>query len=253
MKHPPDLPATPDYAAKVFAPDRLPLAEAYVARLATDGVTRGLVGPREVPRLWDRHVLNCACLAAVVAPSASLADLGAGAGLPGLVLAIARPDLEVTLVEPLLRRTVFLNEVVTELGLTNVVIHRGRAESLHGLATFDVVTSRALAPLDRLLTWSMPLVAQDGAVLAMKGASVPDEIAQAAVILASFDCAPPELLTLVQADGVSTTTVLRVSWSGTRKVGLPSQPAKLLAGESGRRTSARTKNKRRRRSGGRTS
>lgn len=228
-------------------------AAAFAARLASDGVIRGLVGPREVPRLWDRHLLNCAVLSDVIPASATVADLGAGAGLPGIVLAIARPDVHVTLVEPLLRRTTFLHEVVEELRLVNATVHRGRAESLHGLATFDVVTSRALAPLERLLAWSMPLVGEHGVMVAMKGSSVATEIVEAESTLAHFGCSPPELLTLTQADGVSTTTVVRVSWSGIRKVGLPSQPAKLLAGESGRRTSARSQNKRRRRSGGRTS
>src|SRR5581483_9786158 len=126
---------------------------------------RGLIGPREVPRLWDRHILNCALMERLVPADSTLADISTGAGLPGLVLAIARPDVSVTLIEPLLRRTTFLTEVVATLGLENVEVVRGRADELHGRATFDVVTSRAVAPLPRLLTWSMPLVGQEGKLL----------------------------------------------------------------------------------------
>src|SRR4051812_22656987 len=160
-----ETPSTPEVARRAFPSDRLPLAERYVELLATEGVVRGLIGPREAPRLWDRHLVNCALLAPLLPSQATVCDIGSGAGLPGLVLAIARPDLEVTLVEPLLRRTTFLDEVVAALGLAQVTVVRGRAEALHGVAQFDVVTSRAVAPLDRLLGWSMPLVAANGALL----------------------------------------------------------------------------------------
>ncbi len=167
----------------MFASDRLPLAEAYADLLATEGVVRGLIGPREAPRLWDRHLLNCAVLAEVVPEGATVCDIGSGAGLPGLVLAIARPDLRVTLVEPLLRRTTFLEEVVEALTLSHVEVVRGRADALHGERTFDVVTSRAVAPLERLLQWSMPLVSPAGALVAMKGSNVADEIDEARPML----------------------------------------------------------------------
>ena len=127
----------------MFASDRLVLAERYTELLATEGVLRGLIGPREAPRLWERHVLNSAVLGEAVPDGASVCDIGTGAGLPGLVLAIARPDLAVTLVEPLLRRTTFLDEVVAELELSHVTVVRGRAEDVHGTATFDVVGHRA--------------------------------------------------------------------------------------------------------------
>src|SRR6476619_4976355 len=123
-----ETPAVPEVARRVFAPDRLVLAERYADLLATDGVLRGLIGPREVPRLWDRHLLNCAVLGEQIPPGSTVCDIGSGAGLPGLVLAIARPDLRITLVEPLLRRTTFLEEVVAELALTGVGVVRGRAE-----------------------------------------------------------------------------------------------------------------------------
>lgn len=148
----------------------------YVDLLASVGVDRGLIGPREAPRLWSRHVLNCAAVAEVLATQSTVCDIGSGAGLPGVVLALARPDLDVCLVEPLLRRTTFLREVVAELGLTRVEVVRARAEELHGVRQFDAVTSRAVAPLDRLLRWCWPLVAPGGEMLALKGASAADEV-----------------------------------------------------------------------------
>ena len=127
-----ETPSTPELARRAFSSDRLPLAERYVELLATAGVERGLIGPREAPRLWDRHVLNCLALTALVPARRLRGGPGLGAGLPGLVLAIGRPDLQVTLVEPLLRRTMFLDEVIAELGLDAVEVVRGRAEELHG-------------------------------------------------------------------------------------------------------------------------
>jgi len=211
-----ETPSTPEVARRAFSSDRLPLAERYVDLLATAGVERGLIGPREAPRLWDRHILNCLAIATVVPDEATVADLGSGAGLPGLVLAIGRADLSVTLVEPLLRRVTFLEEVVDALGLERVRVVRGRAEELHGRELFDVVTARALAPLGRLLGWAMPLVAGSGSLLAMKGSSAAAEVAAAAGPLRTFHCAPPELLTVTGPDGSSTATLVRVA-HGTRR------------------------------------
>ncbi len=198
-------------ARRVFSASRLPLAERYADLLATEGVLRGLIGPREGPRLWERHLLNCAVLGDAVPEGATVCDLGSGAGLPGVVLAIVRPDLDVTLVEPLLRRTTFLEEVVAELGLDQVRVVRARAEELHGKATFDVVTSRAVAPLGRLLGWSVPLVAAGGAVLAMKGSSARDEIQGAAKVLRRLRCATPEVLELGAEIVHPPTTAVRVA------------------------------------------
>jgi len=206
-----ETPSTPDLARRAFSSDRLPLAERYVELLATAGVERGLIGPREAPRLWDRHVLNCLAVGTAVPHDATVADLGSGAGLPGLVLAIARPDLTVTLVEPLQRRTLFLDEVVEELELTHVRVLRGRAESLHGQKTFGVVTARALAPLERLLGWGMPLVEPAGVLLAMKGRSAAEEIQAAEAQLRKLRCAAPEVLEVVGPDGESTATLVRVA------------------------------------------
>ncbi|WP_244930679.1 16S rRNA (guanine(527)-N(7))-methyltransferase RsmG [Nocardioides sp. W7] len=219
----------------MFSSERLPLAEEYAARLATDGVVRGLIGPREAPRLWDRHLLNCAVLAELLPPDATVVDIGSGAGLPGIVLAVARPDVRVTMVEPLLRRTTFLEEVVGALDLDNAEVVRGRADVLHGMRRFDVVTSRAVAPLDRLLDWSMPLVAPSGSLVAMKGSSVDEEIRAAEETLARWRCAPPEVLTLGEGVISSTTVALRVVWAEPAKVSWPLAPAPV------RTTPARTR------------
>ena len=220
-----ETPSVPDAARRVFASDRLPLARRYADLLATEGVTRGLIGPREAPRLWDRHLLNSAVLAEALPLDAVVCDIGSGAGLPGLVVAIARPDLRVTLVEPLLRRTTFLSEVVEELGLDHVEVVRGRADALHGERTFDVVTSRAVAPLDRLLTWSMPLVAARGALVAMKGRSIDDEIAAAADVLATYRCGEPEVLEVGVGLVDPPTTLVRVAWADPARVGWPLAPS----------------------------
>jgi 16S rRNA (guanine527-N7)-methyltransferase len=204
----------PDAVRGVFASSRWPLLEGYARRLATDGVVRGLIGPREVPRLWERHLLNSAVLSdALGAEVRTVCDIGSGAGLPGLVLAIQRPELEVTLCEPLLRRTTFLSEVVDQLGLDNVEVFRGRADALHGTRSFDIVTSRAVAPLGRLLEWSMPLVAARGSLVALKGSSVADEVEAAAATLRAFGCSAPEIVRL-GSDGDSVPTfAVRVSWA----------------------------------------
>jgi 16S rRNA (guanine527-N7)-methyltransferase len=174
-----DLPEPLVPAARVLFAQRLALAERYADLLAGDGVVRGLIGPREAPRIWDRHLLNCAATAELVPDGACVTDVGSGAGLPGIVLALARPDLTVVLVEPMARRTTFLDEVVAALDLADrVSVVRGRAEELAGrLPPADVVTARALAPLDKLAAWCLPLTAVGGRVLALKGASAAEEVA----------------------------------------------------------------------------
>lgn len=172
-------PAAPDAALPALGAAVRTLAD-YAALLAGAGVQRGLLGPREAPRLWERHLLNCVGLAELVPPAASVADLGSGAGLPGLVLAALRPDCHLVLVEPLLRRATFLDEAVGVLGLGNVEVRRARGEQLHGELVVDAVVARAVAPLDRLAGWSLPLLRPGGRLLALKGASAEREIAAAA-------------------------------------------------------------------------
>ena len=241
-----ETPSAPAVARGVFASERLPLAERYAELLATDGVLRGLIGPREAPRLWERHLLNCALLADHIPADATVGDLGSGAGLPGVVLAIARPDLRVTLVEPLLRRTTFLTEVVDELGLEGVEVVRARAESLHGSRRFSIVTSRALAPLDRLLGWSMPLVEPTGALLAMKGSSAGAEIVAAGDELSRWGCAEPQVLELGAGEGLSPTLAVRVAWADPGRVSWPLAAPRKRGGHEQRARPGRGRSDRRR-------
>lgn len=234
----------PDVAAKVFPEERLALAEQYAAWLADAGVVRGLIGPREVPRLWDRHILNCAVLAEVIPESVTVADIGSGAGLPGLVLAIARPDLQITLIEPLLRRTTFLEEVVEDLGLDHVTVLRGKAEAFHGSLGFDVVTSRAVAGLGKLLAWSMPLVVPTGALVAMKGSSIEAEIVEASEELRRWGCADPTVSTLGEGLLESTTIAVRVAWADPAKVVWPPAPREKARAASAQRGKGRARKKR---------
>jgi 16S rRNA (guanine527-N7)-methyltransferase len=166
----------------MFGP-ALGLAERYAEFLAGPGVERGLIGPRETARLWDRHLINCAAVAELVPPGSSLIDLGSGAGLPGVVLAMLLPDSDVVLLEPLARRAAFLEECVRALDLGNAEVRRERAEEADGQLTADVVTARAVAPMRRLAALALPLVRPGGLVLAIKGAAAEEELAQAAPVL----------------------------------------------------------------------
>ncbi|CAJ1511262.1 16S rRNA (guanine(527)-N(7))-methyltransferase RsmG [[Mycobacterium] burgundiense] len=180
--------AVPPAAPDVFGAG-LPTAQRYVELLATAGVERGLIGPRETDRLWDRHLLNSAAIGELVDDGYRVVDIGSGAGLPGIPLAIARPDLTVVLVEPLLRRASFLGEAVAELRLENVTVVRGRAEERsvigdHGEA--DVVTSRAVAALDKVTRWSMPLLRTGGMMLALKGERAETEVTEHRRVMTSL-------------------------------------------------------------------
>jgi 16S rRNA (guanine527-N7)-methyltransferase len=179
------VPPTPPVAAAVFG-ERLALAEHFVRVLADTGISHGLIGPREAPRLWDRHVLNCA-IAHMAIPeqgqSQDVIDVGSGAGLPGLALAIARPDLQLHLVEPLARRTGWLSGTVAELGLTNVTVHTARAETLWDRLSAPWVTARAVSNIVQLAEWTLPLLEPGGTLLALKGSSATDELDQARTAL----------------------------------------------------------------------
>src|SRR6185437_959991 len=168
----------PPAAAAVFG-DALPLAERYAELLAGPSVERGLIGPGEAGRIWSRHILNCAALAELVPGGVTVADLGSGAGLPGIVLAILRPETEILLVEPMARRVAFLDECVDALGLEHVRVVRGRAEDLAGQVSADIVTARAVAPLDRLVGWAVGLCRPGALYWLSRGASAADEVAAA--------------------------------------------------------------------------
>lgn len=198
----------PAQARDVFG-SRLPRAVAYVDLLATAGVERGLIGPRERPRLWTRHVLNCAAIAAALPVDRPLrvVDVGSGAGLPGIPLALASPDVRVTLLEPLARRVSFLDEAVAALDL-DVEVMRGRAEEV-GEARWDVVVARAVAPLTRLLALADRLVEPGGVLLAIKGRAAEAEVAAAAAGIRRRSTRAGEVLTL--GDAVTGATVVRVT------------------------------------------
>lgn len=182
--------------------------------LMNAGVERGLIGPREAPRLWQRHIINCAVVREVLAPASSLADIGSGAGLPGIVLAISRPDLRVTLVEPLLRRSTFLCEVIEELELDGVEVARTRAEDLPAGSIFDAVTARAVAPLARLVPWALPLCRSGGELVALKGASAQDEVNEARDILRLYRAGDVRIQQLGVGMAPSPTTVVRIQSNG---------------------------------------
>ncbi|MDT0307040.1 16S rRNA (guanine(527)-N(7))-methyltransferase RsmG [Streptomyces sp. DSM 44917] len=209
-------PGPPPEAADVFG-DRLPEAVRYAELLADVAVRRGLIGPREVPRLWERHLLNCAVVAEVVPERVTVCDVGSGAGLPGIPLALVRPDLRITLLEPLLRRTNFLSEVVELLGLEEqVTVVRGRAEEvMNGFPPVHVVTARAVAPLDRLAGWGVPLLRPYGEMLAIKGDTAEQELRGARAALGKL--------------GVVGSSVLHV---GAGVVDPPSTVVRVEVGES---------------------
>lgn len=186
MKHG-EAPTPPDTAIGVFG-DRLEKAAQYAAILAGDGIERGLLGPSEVGRLWDRHVMNSAAIGELVPDGERVGDIGSGAGLPGIPLALARPGAHVVLIEPLLRRAEFLKEVVDELEI-DVTVVRGRAEDRavrDEVGELDAVTSRAVAALDKIVKWSLPLLRVDGRMLAMKGDRANDEIVEHRRVLNSL-------------------------------------------------------------------
>jgi len=194
-----------------------PELERYQEVLAGPGLDRGLMGPREMPRLWDRHILNCAVVAepalGLIPQGALVADVGSGAGLPGLVWAITRPDLTMILIEPLLRRATFLTEAVIDLGLTDrVTVLRARAEKVittpHWTGV-DIVTARAVAPMERLLGWTMPLLKPVGDLIALKGSSAQSEIDEAAQAISQYGITEISVLTCGVGVVEPETTVVR--------------------------------------------
>ena len=214
----PDVEEMPEAARDVFGA-RLPTATAYVDLLATAGVERGLIGPRERPRLWTRHVLNSAAVAGALAdaPSLRVVDVGSGAGLPGIPLSLVRPDLRITLLEPLARRVSFLDEAVATLAL-DIEVLRGRAEEV-GEPRWDVAIARAVAPLERLLALAERLLLPHGVLLAIKGRTADAEVSAAAAAIGRRSTREAEILTV--GDGVVGATVVRVTLDrhGSRRRG----------------------------------
>ncbi|HEY7853563.1 MAG TPA: 16S rRNA (guanine(527)-N(7))-methyltransferase RsmG [Aquiluna sp.] len=202
--------AEPAAAADIFG-SRLDLARAYTDRLAKDSETFGLLGPRELPRIWGRHVINSALLSELVPAGSKVADIGSGAGLPGLPMAIAKPDAHFTLIEPMERRSNWLQQVVLDLEIKNVDVIRARAEEVQR-TDFDIATARAVAALDKLLKLLTPLIrgSEGKTVLAMKGSRAPEEIMDAKnrLDLLGFDA--PEIITLGQGRAPETATVVRI-------------------------------------------
>lgn len=197
-------------AAQAVFGDRLDLARRYVEHLATSGIERGLIGPREIPRLWSRHVLNCAVVEEFIEADARVADVGSGAGLPGICLAIARPDLDIILIEPLERRVIWLDEVIEDLGLENVDLRRGRAEQFVGEIDVDVVTARAVSALVGLVDITLPLLRGTGQLLALKGKSAEEEIEKAGKKLNKYGVRSTEIVTAGDEVLEQSTTVVRI-------------------------------------------
>ncbi|MGP6169833.1 16S rRNA (guanine(527)-N(7))-methyltransferase RsmG [Microbacterium sp. A204] len=200
----------PEAAHALFG-DRIELARSFTAALAAQGEERGLIGPLELPRLWTRHVLNSAISAPLFHGSA--ADIGSGAGLPGIVLAIARPDVSWTLVEPMERRVIWLNEQVAELDLQNVTVLRSRAEDVPP-TQFDVVTARAVSALRTLLPWTAPLVRDGGELVLLKGKNADAEITAAAKQIKKYRLSDVRVEVLGEDTLSESTRVIRATVRG---------------------------------------
>lgn len=201
----------PAFAAELFG-QNIDKARLFTARLANDSETFGLLGPRELPRIWSRHVINSGLLAELVPDGTKVVDVGSGAGLPGIPMAIAQPNAHFTLVEPMERRSSWLEEVIKDLGLGNVAIVRARAEEVTE-SDFDFATARAVAALDKLLRLLTPLIrfSEHRTIIAMKGSKAPEEIAAAAKKLELLGFNSPEILTLGLNKAPETATVVRTS------------------------------------------
>ncbi|MEY2698818.1 MAG: hypothetical protein RL720_774 [Actinomycetota bacterium] len=204
----PEYEAEPAQAASVFG-DQLALARQFTSNLAQYGEELGLIGPLELPRLWSRHILNCGIVAPLL--HGRVGDVGSGAGLPGLVLAIARPDVDFVLIEPMERRTAWLNDQVADLGLTNVTVVRDRAEDVRRDVLLDQVTARAVSALKKLIPMTAPLVRPGGELVLMKGAGAQAEIEAASKQIRAFKLHNVEVLTLGEGLLDEVTRVVRAT------------------------------------------
>lgn len=203
------LEAEPSAALELFG-DRVEVARRFAANLAEQGEERGLIGPLELPRLWSRHILNCAIVAPLLRPGV-VGDVGSGAGLPGLVLAIARPDVSFVLIEPMERRVAWLSEQVAELGLDNVSVVRARAEEARLDGPLDQVTARAVSAFRKLLPLTAPLLRDGGELVLMKGAAAPAEVEAASKEIRKYKVHDIEVLTLGEGVLSEVTRVIRAS------------------------------------------
>jgi len=239
----PDRP--PPVASEIFG-NRLQLAEHFAHLLADTGVSHGLIGPREAPRLWDRHLLNCGVVESVLPHRTRVVDVGSGAGLPGIVLAIARPDLDVVLVEPMLRRTTWLEKAAAELSLGNVQVLRGRAQDFWGKLRAPVVTARAVARIGDLAAWCLPLLDGDGRLMALKGASAAQELAEDEVAVRRAGGTQTQLIVLGEDVLPEPTRLveIRIGHTPVR----PTVSAQQTGKSSGRRATTRKPDESRRRS-----
>ena len=197
--------------AEIIFGESIALARQFTKNLAQLGEELGLIGPLELPRLWTRHVLNCAIMAPLLTADGVVGDVGSGAGLPGLVLAIARPDVELVLIEPMERRVAWLNSQVSELGLDNVTVLRQRAEDARIGEGFDQVTARAVSALKKLIPLTVPLVRSGGELVVMKGKSAEAEIEAAAKQIRTYRLHNVEILTLGEGILMEVTRVVRAT------------------------------------------
>ena len=199
-------------AAEVLYGEQLEVAERFVEHLVTTGIEWGLLGPREVPRMWERHVLNCAVVHELLPQGALVADVGSGAGLPGIALAIARPDVQFVLIEPLERRVDWLNMVIDDLELENVDVVRARSEQVVDSVDVDIVTARAVSAMKSLIPMTVPLLHGKGELLAIKGRSAPAELEKADKVLRKFKTKGSEVLTIGDELLEVPTTVARLTY-----------------------------------------
>ncbi|MGC5165362.1 16S rRNA (guanine(527)-N(7))-methyltransferase RsmG [Luteimicrobium sp. DT211] len=198
-------------AAPAYFGDAYAAVARFTQRLADEGETRGLIGPREIDRIWSRHIYNSAAVVPYLPPRGTIADLGSGAGLPGVVIAAMLPEAEVLLVEPMERRCAWLAEIRDALELDNVEIKRGRAEEFHGAFEADAVTARAVAALDKLARMALPLVRRGGELVVLKGRNVDQELPAARKVLRKFGAGEPEVLRASTIEAVEETVVVRVA------------------------------------------
>jgi 16S rRNA (guanine527-N7)-methyltransferase len=223
-------PDEPEGAVAALFGQHADLARQFHRHLSSSAVTRGLIGPREIPRLWQRHLLNCASVAQLLGDGATTVDVGSGAGLPGVAIAIARPDVSVTLIEPLQRRVNWLDEVIADLGLGNVTVLRARAEEVRGAVSVDAAMARAVAPLPVLAGWCLPLVKPGGRLLAVKGRTAGEELAASIADLTRLGATRWEITTCGAAVLAEPTTVVCVT------AGRAAPPGRRGPGRSGRRS-----------------